>query len=123
MRRDRRVLVSTGFGVAALLLVGLPVLGAEQQVEFDLEPILEHNETWLHPTLDHVQSVSFVHEMGPVPVKERFVWRRDGTSLVEVLERQWAAEAVGRQWVTTPEPALYFFALPKGLPAASVMRT
>ena len=110
MRQNKRVLFPAEWGALTLLLVSSSMLGTEQQVKFDPEPILQHNQAWLHPDLENVQSVSFMHDMEPVPVKERFVWRRDGTSLVEMLERQWGAEAVGQQWVTTPQPALYLFA-------------
>lgn len=110
MRRDQRILSLFGLWVAALLLAGSLAFSAEEQEAFDPGPVLEQNRAWLHPDVEHLESVRFVHRVEPVAVRERFAWRRDGTSLVEVLERQWVAEAVGRNWVTTPDGALHFFA-------------
>jgi HEAT repeat protein len=96
---------SVFFGAAASL-----GFGAEESVEFDAKPILEHNKAWLHPDLRHVESVSFDHVVEPVTIKERFAWRADGSSFVEVLQRELVAEAVGKLSVTTSEPALHYFA-------------
>jgi len=77
--------------------------------------IIERNRPWLNPTLDHLKSVDFVHHMESNVLDERFVFRSDGASLVEVVARgdEAGAKEVGRRWITTPEPA-YYTAAPKG---------
>jgi Tol biopolymer transport system component len=78
---------------------------------FDPSPVFERNRPWTNPKLEHLGSVQFVHHMEPKRLDERFVWRQDGTSLIEVGSReneevQWGT---GARWVTTPEPARYHF--------------
>ena len=76
-----------------------------------VEAIRERNQPWLAPSFDHLENVSFVHEMEPGVFNERFCWRRDGTSVVEVVaDPSEKNPMLGQRWVTTPEPAFYTIA-------------
>lgn len=80
------------------------------QPSFDPAPVFKRNRAWLKPDLDRLQSVSFTHSMASMRLDERFVWRRDGASLLEVVYRddESSATEVGRRWITTSEPAQYY---------------
>ncbi len=99
-------------GLWAAILCGAISTGqaAEVPEAFDPKSVLEHNQTWLHPDFSDLESVRFLHVAGPTTIKERFSWRKDGSSFLEILERELVREAVGKVWVTTGEPALYYFA-------------
>jgi len=75
-----------------------------------LARIREKNRPWLNPDLKGLQSVSFVHHMEPMVLDESFAWRQDGASRLEVVARgdERAEDEIGRRWITTPEPALYY---------------
>jgi hypothetical protein len=86
---------------------------AEARVgDFDPTPIFERNRAWQNPSLDHLKSVQFTHVMRPIRLDERFVWRGDGSSFLEVVHREdeHAEKEIGRLWVTMPEGAQYYFA-------------
>lgn len=87
---------------------------------FDPAPVFRRNALWIAPSLESLESVSFTHSVEPRRLDERFLWRRDGTSLLEVVAPRDGAnveevvnEEIGSRWITTPEPALYY-ARPRG---------
>lgn len=77
---------------------------------FDADPLLRRNRLWQNPELGHLQSVEFTHHMEPIVLDERFVWRSDGASLMEVVARDddKAAKEVGRRVITTPAAMKYY---------------
>jgi len=79
---------------------------------FDVAPILAVNRAWQKPTLDHLRSVQFVHKMEPIRLDERFVWRRDGAMLLDVVlyGREKPEEHVGSAWIVTPGGPVHSFA-------------
>lgn len=78
---------------------------------FDLKPILAANRAWQNPTFEHLKSVQFVHKMEPNKLDERFIWRRDGAMLFEVLRYGGASpeEHVGRIKMMTPGGSEFSF--------------
>lgn len=94
----------------ALVTACSAVLAAESTEPFDAGPILKHNRAWLHPELKQLKSVAFTHAMEPIRDGERFVWRRDGASLVELLDSQHGADRVGQRWVSTSGQRYYYIA-------------
>jgi Tol biopolymer transport system component len=79
---------------------------------FDVAPVLTANRAWQQPALNHLQSVQFVHKMQPIRLDERFVWRRDGAMLLDVVYygREQPQEHVGSAWVVTPGGPIHSFA-------------
>jgi hypothetical protein len=79
---------------------------------FDVAPVLAVNRAWQKPPLDHLQSVQFVHKMEPIRLDERFVWRRDGAMLLDVVHygREKPEEHVGGAWVVGPGGSVHSFA-------------
>ncbi len=79
---------------------------------FDVAPVLAANREWQNPSLDHLQSVQFVHKTEPIRLDERFVWRRDGAMLLDVVHfgREKPEEHVGSAWVITPRGPIHSFA-------------
>jgi WD40-like Beta Propeller Repeat len=79
---------------------------------FDVAPVLAANRGWQNPSLDHLQSVQFVHNTEPIRLDERFVWRRDGAMLLDVVHfgREKPEEHVGSAWVITPGGPIHSFA-------------
>ena len=77
-----------------------------------MAPILAANRAWQNPSLDHLHSVQFVHKMEPIRLDERFVWRRDGAMLLDVVHfgREKPEEHVGSAWVITPGGPIHSFA-------------
>jgi WD40-like Beta Propeller Repeat len=78
----------------------------------DVAPVLAVNRAWQKPALDHLQSVQFVHKMVPIRLDERFVWRRDGAMLLDVVHygREKPEEHVGSAWIVTPGGPIHSFA-------------
>ncbi|NLY02471.1 MAG: hypothetical protein GXY83_40845 [Rhodopirellula sp.] len=73
-----------------------------------VEQLIRRNRPWLHPSLDHLGSVEFVHTIQPGSFVERFAWRNDGASLVKVMETDEDGKWSRGKWeVITPEAALY----------------
>ena len=60
--------------------------------------------------------------MEPIRFDERFVWRRDGASLIELTASAYNADTVGERRVTKPDQQFFFiaakakYATPKPLP-------
>lgn len=69
--------------------------------------LLRRNRPWLNPSLDHLESVAFVHGAEQPLRQERFVWRRDGTSLLAVVTSGDDATS-GKWWITTPDQGYYY---------------
>jgi RNA polymerase sigma factor (sigma-70 family) len=95
----------------------LAAQGASREAEaragrFDPAPVFRRNRPWQNPPLDRLASVQFLHRMEPNRLDERFVWRRDGAMLTEVVRREdpRAAEEVGRAWVISPGREQSYFA-------------
>jgi hypothetical protein len=83
---------------------------AETKDPFDADAILKHNRPWLHPNPKELESVAFKHSMEPIRFDERFVWRRDGASLIELTDSTHSATSVGERWVTTPHQQFFYIA-------------
>jgi HEAT repeat protein len=74
-----------------------------------IQAVVKRNQPWLRPSFDHLDSVSFVHRMGPTVFDERFGWSNQDGSLVEVVAdpKEKGRSALGNRWITTAEPAFY----------------
>lgn len=71
---------------------------AERATQFDAQRLLQANRLWQDPPLQGIDSVEFTHRMSPNRLDEHFVWRKDGTSLVQVTRRDDQPRAYGVGW-------------------------
>ena len=106
----------------ALSVACSALLAAGTKDPFDADSILKHNRPWLHPEPKQLESVAFKHSMEPIRFDERFVWRRDGASFIELTASAYNADTVGERRVTKPDQRFFFiaanakYATPKPLP-------
>jgi len=98
----------------ALVATSEKTLESRRQAEaVDLDAVFQRNRAWLNPSFEHLRSIQFVHRMEPSRLDERFAWRSDGASMLEVVHREdkHAAEEVGRLWVTSSQGIQYVLTL------------
>jgi len=110
MKRDHAAILILVASTFVLFVEGRAVSAGDSTEPLDAGPILSHNRDWLHPDLQPLKSVTFKHAMAPIRYDERFAWRRDGASLVELIDSQYAADQVGQRWLTTPVGQYWYFA-------------
>jgi hypothetical protein len=110
MRFDLANVVIRSLSTVALFLACPAIPAAESKDPFDADSILKHNRPWLHPQSKQLESIAFKHAMEPIRFDERFVWRRDGASLIELTASAYNADAVGERRATTPDRQFYFIA-------------
>ncbi len=85
---------------------------------FDASQVLAANRLWQNPTLDGIDSFEFTHRMSPKRLDERFLWRRDGTTYIEVTHRGDETERFGTGWqlLNLSDASSFTFSRPDGFP-------
>lgn len=83
--------------------------------EVDFTPIFRRNRAWLAPNFEGLKSIHFLHRQEqPSQPGERFTWRADGASMLEVIPREGEGLKEARSLaITSPEGLLHHFG-PKG---------
>ena len=85
---------------------------AQRAAQFKPQIVLAANSLWQNPSLVDIESIEFTHRMSPIRLDERFQWKRDGTTRVEVTYREDGSEHYGVGWsvLKLPDGSTFTFA-------------